>query len=82
MALTNRYIGITPGQLHNLGVDHIVIGTSSTSTTWLEVRIMTNDGTNATNVKREDVRAAFRAIEKVLNTNGITVGGGDLPDIP
>lgn len=82
MALTNRYIGITPGKLHNLGDDSIVIGTSSTSTTWVEVRIMTNDGTNATNVTRQDVRAAFRAIEKVMMTHGITKDGSDLPDVP
>lgn len=66
MALTNLYIGITPGQMSSIDPDdgNMNTGSSSTSTDWFEIRIMTNDGTNATNVTRRD---ALLALDKIKN---------------
>jgi hypothetical protein len=79
MALTNRYISLLPGETR---IGKVVEGASSTSTAYVELRMMTNNGTAATNLTRFHIEKAIEVFLAYLRRGGInefTNVAGSLP---
>ena len=77
MAASNKYIS----QAYREGVvgivedDDVVFGTSSASTAFVELRIMTVDGSSvATNITRFDVLKALEVFEKAIRDDTSNLG--------
>jgi hypothetical protein len=80
MALTNVYIsGGVKREAEFLADSDFTIGTSSASTHYVELRIMTNDGSAVTNITLRDVRFMLEAFGRLLDNQGLAGIDTNLP---
>jgi hypothetical protein len=80
MALTNRFISLLPGDTR---IGKVVEGAASTSTAYVELRMMTNNGTAATNLTRFHIAKALEVFLAYLRRGGVNEfsnQAGGLPD--
>lgn len=72
MALTNVFIsGGARREAVTLDDSDFTIGSSSQSTHFVELRIMTNDGSAVTNITLRDVRVFLQEFERLLDNQGL-----------
>ena len=81
MALTNLYASVVDNEFSFLDTttSNMHAGTSSTSTDHVEVRMMTNDGTNPTNITKFQVIKALEKIIRHLKNGGLVADGTNVP---
>ena len=77
MAAVNVFVSIPKrevGQGGELEDDRFDSGAASTATDFIELRMMTNDGTNPTNLTRKDVLIALDAFERFIINDTSVLG--------
>ena len=75
MAATNYYFGLSRGADNQ--AYKVTIGTSSTATLTVELRVQTNDGTNPTGITKEEVKLLTDTIMQAILDN--VNSGTDMP---
>jgi hypothetical protein len=82
MAATNLFLSAGATRTPKMRVDAITTGATTTSTDYVEVRILTvkADGTTATNVTRTDVLRSLKVILWFILSGGLKHLGAGIPD--
>jgi hypothetical protein len=80
MALTNVFIsGGVRREAVTLDDSDFTIGSSTSGTHYVELRIMTNDGSAVTNITLRDVRVFLQQFERLLDNQGLAGADTLLP---
>lgn len=79
MAITNVYLSMVRGKFNLAGVTAGAVSQNTSAD--IELRMQTNNGSNATGLTRDDVIQAIRTMEQYFLSNGIPGGapGTNLP---
>ena len=83
MALTNLFVSLVNNEGSHLDTTTSTMhaGTSSTSADHVELRMMTNDGTNPTNITKLQVIKAMEKFIRHLKNNGLLGDGSNVPNL-
>lgn len=78
MALTNLFLGIR--RVDGLNPGNVQTGTATVGTAAeVELRIMTDDGSAPTGIKRQDVVNAIEVLKGFIEQGGLNGAGANLP---
>lgn len=78
MAAVNYYLGVKRGD--EFKPFNVTAGTSTIGTAAdVELRIQTNDGSNATGITRQDVLLLIDLLESFIESGGLNGAGANLP---